>query len=208
MEILTKEEFGKLSLKEQIDYYNKNMTLGKTAALISREIGINESTSRKKFAKKGYHLNKEKNKYVLNDDKSMTSKNTINRAVNDKCNTTLIKSKEILKDVNDDDNSDTLVINNELKRNLLSLAENYSEFKTMLEWFKNRDDNDNTGVIEIIQGINIDLPESEDKRTTIRINKSIWDDFDKFCNDYCHYNKQDLHAMALKEYMNKYKKEK
>ncbi|MGL5714399.1 MAG: hypothetical protein ACRCX2_15375, partial [Paraclostridium sp.] len=72
----------------------------------------------------------------------------------------------------------------------------------MLNWFKTRDDNSMTEVIEVInEGIKIDLPESETTRTTIRINKVIWEDFDVFCNENKEFNKQDLMAQALKDFM-------
>lgn len=64
------------------------------------------------------------------------------------------------------------------------------------------DDKSMTEVIEVInEGIKIDLPESETTRTTIRINKIIWDEFDKFCSENKEFNKQDLMAQALKDFM-------
>ncbi len=41
----------------------------------------------------------------------------------------------------------------------------------------------------INEGIKIDLPESETTRTTIRINKIIWDEFDSFCSENKEFNK-------------------
>ena len=76
----------------------------------------------------------------------------------------------------------------------------------MIQWFKNKDDKCNTGVIEIVEGIKIDLPEANIKRTTIRINEKIWEDFNKFVEDNRPIDKHDLMGMALKEYMNKYRK--
>jgi len=62
-----------------------------------------------------------------------------------------------------------------------------------------------TEVIEVInQGIKIDLPQSESTRTTIRINKEIWNRFEEFSKKNKEFNKQDLMAQALKEYMEKY----
>lgn len=64
-----------------------------------------------------------------------------------------------------------------------------------------------TDVIEVIdEGIKINLPQSETIRTTIRINKSIWDNFDEFSKKNKEFNKQDLMAQALKEYMSKFNK--
>lgn len=58
-----------------------------------------------------------------------------------------------------------------------------------------------TEVIEVInEGIKIDLPESETTRTTIRINKIIWDEFDKFCSENKEFNKQDLDGSSFKRF--------
>lgn len=62
----------------------------------------------------------------------------------------------------------------------------------------------NTCVIEIVEGIRIDLPDANIKRTTIRINEKIWDEFNKFVEDNRPIDKHDLMGMALKEYMEKY----
>lgn len=67
------------------------------------------------------------------------------------------------------------------------------------------DDKGMTEVIEVVsQGIKIKLPKSETIRTTIRINKSTWDRFDKFAQNNKEFNKQDLMAQALEEYINKF----
>ena len=89
-----------------------------------------------------------------------------------------------------------------IKQDMIEIIEHKDEIFDMLEWFKNRDDKGMTEVIEIInEGIKIDLPESETTRTTIRINKVIWEEFDVFCNENKEFNKQDLMAQALKEFM-------
>ncbi len=70
-----------------------------------------------------------------------------------------------------------------------------------------RDDNSMTNVVEVINtGIKIDLADNENTRTTIRINKTIWEEFDAFCEKNKEFNKQDLMAQALKEFMKKHGK--
>ena len=80
------------------------------------------------------------------------------------------------------------------------------KIQEVIKWFNNKDnDKGMTNVIEVIsEGIKINLPKSENIRTTIRINKSTWDRFDKFAQDNKEFNKQDLIAQALEEYMNKF----
>lgn len=230
---MTKEEFSKLNIEMQIDYFNSQMILGKSAAQVNKELGYNEATTRKKFAKNGYRLNAERNKYITDyngmtkeanevkhnikskDDKGMTKVLDVpSKSIqvnDDKCNTNVVtvkESKEITTSsvINKaDDICNTLVINEQLKENLINLAEDYSDIKDIIKWFKSRDDKGNINVIEVIQGINIELPESESIRTTIRINNDVWQQFNQFCDNNKHLNKQDLLGMCILEYIQKHK---
>lgn len=217
---MTREEFDKLSTEKQIEFFNNQMSIGKKAAQINTELGFNEGVTRKRFSRHGYKLNDAKSKYILKDDTSHTnvieSKEIIKS--DDRCMTSVSGDNDSTSVINgndskntnviilENDNDNTLVINSKLKENLIDLAENHFDIKEMLTWFKNRDDNNHTNVIEIVQGITIDLDNKGNARTTIRINNTIWEDFGKFCDDNSHLDKQDLHAMALKEYMDKHKK--
>lgn len=248
---MTKEELSLLDIEEQINYFNEQMALGKSAFQVNKDLGYNEATTRKKFAKNGYKLNPERTRYILvgqtatknpinsekaavknYDDKGMTAKNTNLKPIDDRSHTSVTtqktdaennfskenipddksmtkviskESNDALIEFNDDDKGNTFIINNELKKNLLKLSENYPDIEAMLTWFKNRDDKSHTNVIEIINGLSIDLPDSENIRTTVRINKKVWDEFNDFCDTNSQFNKQDLHAMALKEYIEKHK---
>ncbi len=106
-----------------------------------------------------------------------------------------------------DDNSMTINIQQDLKSNIINLANDYDKIQEVLNWFENRsDDSSMTEVIEVIhQGIKINLPKSETIRTTIRINKATWDKFDKFAQENKEFNKQDLMAQALENYMDSFK---
>ena len=106
-----------------------------------------------------------------------------------------------------DDNSMTINIQQDLKSNIINLANDYDKIQEVLNWFENRsDDSSMTEVIEVIhQGIKINLPKSETIRTTIRINKATWDKFDKFAQENKEFNKQDLIAQALENYMDSFK---
>ena len=106
-----------------------------------------------------------------------------------------------------DDKGMTIDIQQDLKANIISLANDYDKIQEVLKWFNNKgDDKGMTEVIEVVsQGIKINLPKSEIIRTTIRINKDTWDKFDKFAQEHKEFNKQDLMAQALEEYMNNFK---
>ena len=118
---------------------------------------------------------------------------------NQECNTPK-ENKEITNNI-------TSVFNNtEFKDNMLFLHNEIDILKNIIEQFK-QDDKSNTNVIELREGIKINLPEANIKRTTIRINETIWDRFNRFVEDNKPFDKHDLMGMALLEYMNKYKKD-
>ncbi len=169
---------------EKVNYILKLQSEGKTRHQIKEILGYKHLDSMTKYMRKrGYKV--ENDKYTLKDDSCHQNGN--------------IEIKPLLTI---DDNSMTINDANNIKQDMIEIIEYKSEIFDMLNWFKNRDDNSMTQVIEVInEGIKIDLPESETTRTTIRINKVIWDEFDLFCAENKEFNKQDLMAQALKDFM-------
>lgn len=169
---------------EKANYILELQSEGKTRHQIKEILGYKHLDSMTKYMRKrGYKV--ENDKYTLKDDSCHQDGNA-----------------EIKPILTVDDNSMTINDANNIKQDMIEIIEHKSEIFDMLNWFKNRDDDSMTQVIEVInEGIKIDLPESETTRTTIRINKTIWDEFDLFCNENKEFNKQDLMAQALKEFM-------
>lgn len=174
---------------EKVNYILQLQSEGKNRHEIKDSLGYKHLDSMTKYMRKrGYKV--ENDKYILNDD-----------------NCHQVENVEIKPVSITDDNSMTMSNTNNIKQDMIDIIGHKDEIFDMLKWFKNRDDNSMTEVIEVInEGIKIDLPESETTRTTIRINKTIWDEFDLFCSENKEFNKQDLMAQALKEYMCKNKK--
>ena len=92
------------------------------------------------------------------------------------------------------------------KENMIELVNQYDKIQEMINWFNNKDAIDNTNVIEVNTGIKIDLPDAPIKRTTIRVNESVWNDFLDLAEANSEFDKHNLLSMALKEYVEKYKK--
>ena len=182
-------ELKKYKIEDIALYINEKLIELGSLKSIADILEVNESTIRKKLNSNGYkRIN---NQFVLNDD-----------MCNQECNTHKIanKNKEITSNV-------TNVFNNtEFKDNMLFLHNEIDILKNIIEQFK-QDDKSNTGVIELREGIKISLPEASIKRTTIRINETIWDRFNRFVEDNKPFDKHDLMGMALLEYINKYKKD-
>lgn len=77
------------------------------------------------------------------------------------------------------------------------ILEDSSTLLEMIQLFKK-----NTTVLD--NKINLDLPESESKLTSVRLNKQILDDFDAFAEKHKEFKKADLMSMALKYYMDSF----
>lgn len=169
---------------DKVNYILKLQNEGKSRHEIKDILGYKLLDSMTKYMRKrGYKV--ESDKYVLKDDTCHQD-----------------GSVEIKPIESIDDNSMTTNNLNNIKQDMIEIIEHKEDIFSMLKWFKNRDDNSMTEVIEVInEGIKIDLPESETTRTTIRINKIIWDEFDSFCSKNKEFNKQDLMAQALKNFM-------
>lgn len=177
-------DLKKLKIEDIVLYINEQLEV-KSMRKISEDLGLrDDSTIRKYITGRGYK--RVNNTYILKNGES-----------DDKCNLREHTSKE-----NKITSENTSVINlPDMKENMIYISKEMDTLKDMIQWFKNKDDKSNTDVIEIVEGIRIDLPDANIKRTTIRINEKIWDEFNKFVEDSRPIDKHDLMGMALKEYM-------
>lgn len=184
--MITWNELKKCAIEDIVGYINEKLSENEyNATKVAKELGVGESTIRNFLKNKGY---KRVNSlgYELFGEKDDTSNLRSNTPVKDHKETDII-SKQDFAD------------------NMKYISTEIDTLKNMIDWFKNKDDKDNTGVIEVIEGIKIDLPESDIKRTTIRINEKIWNEFDSFCEEHKPYDKHTLMAQALKEYMDRHR---
>lgn len=99
---------------------------------------------------------------------------------------------------------------NELKKKILRMAEQYDNIQDMLEWFRTKDrqvsSSQKTEVIEVInQGIQINLPKVDSIKTSIRVNNEVWREFGIFAENHSEFVKGDLLCQALREFMDKHK---
>ena len=189
---MTWNELKRLDIEDIVKYINEKLIEKGSLKKIADELEVNESTIRKYITNRGFK--RFGNEFVLLDD-----------TCNSECN----HSKEDTKEVDENKEitqQNTNIFNNAaFKENMLYLNNEAETIKQMLQWFKNKDDKSNTDVIEIKEGIKIDLPPANIKRTTIRINEKVWDLFNEFVEDKKIYDKHDLMGQALIEFMERYK---
>lgn len=187
-------DLRKCRIEDIVGYINEKLIENEyNFTKVSKDLGASESTIRKFLTSKGY---KRVNSlaYELVGEKD----DTCNLREHTQSNS---------KNENEMTTENTSVINlPDMKENMLYISNEMDTLKDMIQWFKTRDDKSNTGVIEVVEGIKIDLPEANIKRTTIRINEKVWDMFNELVEENKPIDKHDLMGMALLEYINKYKK--
>lgn len=182
---MTWSNLRKCKIEDIVGYINEKLIELGSLKKIADSLEANESTIRKYLTSKGYK--RVGNQFVLKDDTCNLREHT--------------QEKEQMTTEN------TSVINlPDIKENMIYISNEMDTLKDMIQWFKNRDDKSNTDVIELREGIKIDLPEADIKRTTIRINTKVWDMFNELVEENKPIDKHDLMGMALLEYVNKYKK--
>lgn len=186
---MDRKEFDNLDIEEQIKHMNKELVNGCTVTKVCKSIGIGRSTIRDRFMKVGQVYDSSLNQYISDNSKTTLSHDE-NKA---------IVPKDIVQDVDK-----TIVTNKKVLKNLIGLSESYDKIMEMITWFQS--DKDKTNVIEVTEGIKIDLPEETDKefRKTIRINDVVWEQFSEFCDKHKEFKQKDLHSQALLEYIKKY----
>lgn len=118
----------------------------------------------------------------------------------DEHNVDIIDKEEASVDAKDMIN----VIPEGFKENMINLVNQYDKLQEIINWFNTKDDD--VDVIEINTGIRIELPEAPIKRTTIRVNEKVWNDFLDLADANSEFDKHSLLSMAIKEYVEKHKK--
>ncbi|MCC0783568.1 integrase [Clostridioides sp. ES-S-0108-01] len=174
-----------------VEYINSKLNNNRSLTKVAIELGVSESSIRKYLTKRGYKR--------INDEYIFIGDNGMTKVVNNKSKS---NNDNIFNMTIEDDNSNNIVVDNQFKNNIISLAKDYDKIQDVLNWFENKED---TNVIEVVQdGIKIDLPSKDAIRTTVRLNKDVWNLFDEFCEKFREFNKSDLMSMSLLEYIKKY----
>ena len=184
---MKKEEFIKLNIEEQVKYLNEKLSEGHTVIRIREDIAIGEKALQKLIKQGGYKYNPKARKYI---------KTTIPDVVVEE--TTTVITNVVDKNTN--------VVQSIGNSNIKYLSDNFTILKELIENYKRATTNATT---QSTTGIVVDLVDDKHlnpKPKSLRINEFVWEDWQKFCEENKYYSKQDLVSMALKTYINLYKK--
>lgn len=176
-------QFGYMNIKDQVEYFNSLMKHENSIKDVCRIIGLSQGSLKKRFTYYNYIYCKDQKKYVLSTEESLL----------------LYDNNSLIPE----DASEELNI---IKTKMLGLTESFEDIQEMVAWYKSGGANRNN-IIEVVEGIKIQLPEDADPsyRTTIRVNKTVYDSFQEFCKDNEEFKAKDLLSQALLDFIARHK---
>lgn len=218
---MTKDEFNKLDINEQINYLNTQLKEGFTLTTICKNIGIARSTVGGRVKKQGYIFDKEVNQYILGNEDingrayskltvsdTLTSKNSTSNFENE----TTALNKEmptVSNELTNSNNENTgLMLSSTDSTNLGYLLKNIDILKDFIEGSKRSASPNEVNSLEDI--INDIYKFKQEKRNykvkSLRIDADILNDFEAIANDLSSkgINQQEFLNYILKTYINFY----
>ena len=178
---MDKLEFNALSIQEQVQYINNQLSTALSVTKVCEDIGIDRSTVRKRCTKGGYTFNKDLNLYVKVDDVKDIS-------------TRPIKKHQEVRTIEDD---------------MIALEDRIRALEKQMMALENKVDTQeiNTGNTTNANATELELLEFDTDTVTraYRLYEDVQKDFKIFCKKHSEYKVQDIISTALVEFMNKRK---
>lgn len=177
--------FKDMDIEQLLSHVNYKLGLGESLTKIASELGVNESSIRKKLNKAGYK--RSGNEFIVVGQSGGQVVPTV------------IKSKVEKERQVDVIQQGGNVLQEKDKENFIELMNNFNIIMEMVQQYKK------DSVIPA-GGIVVQLPKEEngEYKTSIRVNKVVMDMFRNFCGKHKEFTQKDLLSMALLEYINRY----
>ena len=188
---MNREEFEKHAIDKKVIYVNEQLKSGASMKAIAGGLNYNDTTLRKQLNKAGYHM---ENGVYTNDN------TCVNSEVIENIDSALDDCIENDVEINEEDFLVLYKTNPELflqtiGRNMNSILNRIIDIEKQIET-KNAKAHTNA--------IIIDIPDGEMKLVSFRLNETVYEKWKQFTSEQKIYRSQDLLAMALTEYMEKY----
>lgn len=192
---MTKQLKDTLNSDEKLQYILEQQNLGLTRNEIYKLMGYSNIKNIDDFMKRKGYI-KENNLFVKGGKCTPTIPQTNTKTENN--------TVEVVDDVNVLGVLKDISVQNKL----LNMLENYDRFNNLLNWYETvgQMEDNSTPIVEVVTGLEINFKESETIKTSIRVDKDIWEDFKELGeNKYKHIANNKLVSQALYEFINKYK---
>ena len=226
--IVTIKDLEKLEFKEQLEYINNLIQIEGNLVKAAATLGVKKTMIKNIFKRKAYNYNEETQAFEMGgdctaqgvqtvEDSKKLSRKEKKKAKKEKLNESKADGVQV-EIINETECSTAVALQSqEAQVKMLDLINNYDSIKLMLEAFSNNKGAINlTGgnctsegvqeIIEVVTGIQIDLPEAPSFKTSIRVNKTEWELFKEFMKENKEFTNGDLISQALREYRLKHQK--
>lgn len=174
-----------MSLDDLVDYVNNKLILGNSLVRIASELNVNESSIRKKLKKAGYKRSGNKFIYV-----GQSGGQVVSSSIKSK-----IPEERAIKVGQKEDG----VLQEKDKKNFIELMSNFNVIMEMVEQYKKSSVLPTGGIV-----IQLPYEETKDYKTSIRVNKTIMEQFREFCDKHKEFSQKELISAALMEFMDRY----
>lgn len=197
---MDKNTFINLEILEQINFINDELK-EKTLTKVCEEIGISRGTIQRNFLKADHIFSRDLGAYI-----NKTNKVVISYGYNNKMEQTAFKdgSTDIQEAVILKDYESKTSLLKQHETDIMDLVDNKDMILEMMDYYKN-----NMNVIEVEQ---LDLGELPQEMKIDIINKSfklykpVIELFDKVCEIYPSFKKQDMISLALFQFAKRFNK--
>lgn len=229
------KDLEKLEFKDQVEYINEIIKIEGNLVKASSKLGAKKTMIKSIFKKKNYDYNEETQQFEPGGNCAATEvqqDQKVSKKEQKKAKKPQKKKKggNCATDNNIEENAVEIIEGGkgstralqslqeiEAQEKMLDLINNYDSIKSMLEVFANKKGaisltggssrtEGPTEIIEIVTGIQIDLPDSDNIKTSIRTNRVEWELFKTFMKENKEFSNADLIAQALKEFRVKHQK--
>lgn len=181
-------------IEQLVTVVNKELGHGLSVNKSCDKLGIKKTTLRDHMARNGYEYNKENHRYIKIGQESVKV-NAEPVEIKDK-----VKSDNVIQNVTTSNKEVEPTTDNVTKFPIPT--GDIEILKEMIEQFKRHKAINNVPTGTIV----VEMPQEEngDFRKTLRLNKTIYLEFEKFCNENKQFTIKELVSQALKEFMEKY----
>jgi len=193
---MTKDKFNSLNIHDKVEFINSRIGELGSAKNVCEAIGFNPKTFTEQVRNIYTYVSALKKYILISDLESIGSKKTNSDT-----------SNEIEVYAPEHPQSISLNSIDNAQEKMLNILSNYDKIMKAIEIINSSDAPGHTSSISSNSNTFMDLnmPSSMLKKTTIRVNEDIWNDF-KSCieSEFGHLEQFDLISVALRDFVNKY----
>ncbi|UUV16656.1 hypothetical protein [Clostridioides difficile] len=191
---MNRKEFDKLTIDEQINYFNQKMSLGLSKAEVCRNLSLPSSTWRDRIKKAEYELDQVNKCY-----KKINSSNKENSSY---CSNTSVIPHDSIS-INSGEFISPIYEIKKLEKDLRELIENKEDIFKAIEFFKKAEEEKN--VVDIIQfKIDAEKLTGDISVKSFKIYSDVFEKFLEFTEKNKSFKKQDILAQFILDGIQRY----